>query len=597
MAKKKKSVNKGRLNPLSDARRVQAKEVAEADLTLDERKTNCNEKSVNQNDEEMSITKSTTSDDGHAKPTSKADLKAIELWHKKSGTGYNYFVQYYASQPMGVVTDEAITLNDNMKRKKISESTAIGKGQSRAAKRRRKKNQNMSSCPPQEPTNDFDTDADRTKVVSKADKTHKEISEKSFQYLRIESELKDAMEQIKESRHLATFLDTLSTELPLTFRIRKQNDNIIGSKKKKHEEVLKQILNKDFNHLVCPVDYDLTKSIYQALPEVKLTKGTLGKISIELKSLIVDSTSSGFVARQELGSTLPVIALEGGNYLKPGSKVLDMCSSPGSKTLQALEIITQKVSGKHTKMGRIVANDIHPLRIESLKDAISRSGIPNTFTDRIIFTNHDASIFPTPKSGKLFDCIIADVPCSGDGTIRKDPRILSGWMPSISNSLHSLQKKILKRALRLIKIGGVVAYSTCSLNPIEDEAVVASVLSWANRNGDASESKFKVELVEWPTHTLQSMKRGRGVSQWQVAHNVEENDNKREENLVDEVSRLKWYQCFEDADKDRMPHAVPSMWPPPEQQIDWLNLDRCVRLRPQDNNTGGFFVALFKRLS
>ena len=66
------------------------------------------------------------------------------------------------------------------------------------------------------------------------------------------------------------------------------------------------------------------------------------------------------------------------------------------------------------------------------------------------------------KSHKPFDCIIADVPCSGDGTIRKDGRILPSWTPSIGNSLHSTQLKILKRALILVKTGGVVCYSTCS---------------------------------------------------------------------------------------------------------------------------------------
>jgi 16S rRNA C967 or C1407 C5-methylase (RsmB/RsmF family) len=254
----------------------------------------------------------------------------------------------------------------------------------------------------------------------------------------------------------------------------------------------------------------------------------------------------------------------------------------------------------------MVANDIHPLRIESLKDAILRSGLSTTLTDRIIYTNHDASKFPTPKSGKLFDCILADVPCSGDGTIRKDPRILSGWMPSIGNSLHSVQKKILKRALRLVNIGGVVAYSTCSLNPIENEAVVASVLSDANDNGnqkndDRRDSGVnKVELLEWPDHILSELKRSKGYSSWRVANYIEENEPEEEDGqtVVDDVPQLQWYDSFEDANRDRVPHVVESMWPPLDtKNINRMNLNRCIRLRPQDNDTGGFFVALLRRVS
>mmetsp|Transcript_16179 Transcript_16179/g.24267 ORF Transcript_16179/g.24267 Transcript_16179/m.24267 type:complete len:325 (-) Transcript_16179:99-1073(-) len=323
---------------------------------------------------------------------------------------------------------------------------------------------------------------------------------------------------------------------------------------------------------------------------------------------------------------LPVIALEGGNFMTYGSKVLDMCSSPGSKTLQALEIVTSLPTPSNDKTrylkqskkpGRIVANDIHPLRIESLKDAISRSGLSKSLTDRIIFTNHDASIFPTPKSGKLFDCVIADVPCSGDGTIRKDPRILSGWMPSISNSLHSIQKKILQRAIRLVRVGGVVAYSTCSLNPIEDEAVVASVLSWANKFDQGSKSNGrtknddhgkerdyntkKVELLDWPSNVLSKLKRKKGVKTWRVANYNEENEM-HDANIcdrfdTDDIPQIQWYESFEQATADSVPHVVESMFPPLPEHTKEMNLNKCVRLLPQDNDTGGFFVALLRRVS
>merc|ERR1719276_632732 len=124
------------------------------------------------------------------------------------------------------------------------------------------------------------------------------------------------------------------------------------------------VTNITENHgkLIQPVSYDPEKNIFQALPGTTLTKFTLGKRSKELKELIVNGSISGVLARQELGSMLPILALSGGGYIKFGSKVLDMCASPGSKTLQALEI----VAGSHFKIespqckvkrGRVVAND------------------------------------------------------------------------------------------------------------------------------------------------------------------------------------------------------------------------------------------------
>lgn len=133
-------------------------------------------------------------------------------------------------------------------------------------------------------------------------------------------------------------------------------------------------------------------------------------------------------------------------------------------------------------------------------------------------TNHDASIFPAikipmeqvvfPSNTKprvaakkqhqlLFDRILCDVPCSGDGTLRKNPGIWKNWSPMDGNGLHGyyipdnvpelnlsgphfvyprLQLRILQRAMRMLKKGGRIVYSTCSMNPVENEAVVAAAL-------------------------------------------------------------------------------------------------------------------------
>jgi 16S rRNA C967 or C1407 C5-methylase (RsmB/RsmF family) len=76
----------------------------------------------------------------------------------------------------------------------------------------------------------------------------------------------------------------------------------------------------------------------------------------------------------------------------------------------------------------------------------------------------------------LFDRILCDVPCSSDAAIRKIPQKWHRWTTKDSQQLHPLQITILERGFELLKVGGKISYSTCSLNPIENEAVVAAML-------------------------------------------------------------------------------------------------------------------------
>lgn len=89
----------------------------------------------------------------------------------------------------------------------------------------------------------------------------------------------------------------------------------------------------------------------------------------------------------------------------------------------------------------------------------------------------------------LFDRILCDVPCSGDGTMRKNYDLWWKWHPRNALLLHPLQLKIATRAARLLKIGGRLVYSTCSFHPAEDEAVVAELL----RRGQGNKTERKKE--------------------------------------------------------------------------------------------------------
>ena len=123
----------------------------------------------------------------------------------------------------------------------------------------------------------------------------------------------------------------------------------------------------------------------------------------------------------------------------------------------------------------MVANDADNKRAYLLTHQMNRLNTAN-----IVITNHNAQQFPDlflqknlPDRRFLFDRVMCDVPCSSDAAIRKLPQKWKVWNPKDSHALHNLQFRIMERGLQLLKVGGKMSYSTCSLNPIENEAVVA----------------------------------------------------------------------------------------------------------------------------
>jgi 16S rRNA C967 or C1407 C5-methylase (RsmB/RsmF family) len=161
--------------------------------------------------------------------------------------------------------------------------------------------------------------------------------------------------------------------------------------------------------------------------------------------------------------------------------VLDLCASPGSKTSQALEMLHQPNPDsinldspeREPSRGFVVANELVPLRAYVLA---ARCGALGAACRRLVVTSHRAQIFPRSIGSDGYDRIICDVPCSGDGTFRKYRDKWGHWEAHLGRQLHSLQLQIAVRAASLLKRGGVMAYSTCSMNPLEDEAVVAALL-------------------------------------------------------------------------------------------------------------------------
>jgi 16S rRNA (cytosine967-C5)-methyltransferase len=157
---------------------------------------------------------------------------------------------------------------------------------------------------------------------------------------------------------------------------------------------------------------------------------------------LVAGAATGFRI-QDIGSQSIVPLLD----LEPGQTFLDLCAAPGNKTAQALE------SGV-----RAIACDLHLHRLSRLREL----GIP------LLALNGTQ---PLPF-GRRFDRILVDAPCSGTGTLARNPEIKWRLRPSDLSELHQRQVALLRNALQVLNPGGILVYSTCSLEAEENEAVV-----------------------------------------------------------------------------------------------------------------------------
>lgn len=337
------------------------------------------------------------------------------------------------------------------------------------------------------------------------------------------------------------------------------------------------------------------------------------------QKFLVSETSVGNISRQEVVSMIPPLLMD----LRPGMTVLDMCAAPGSKAAQLLEMVhrgeevsIRKVmramqesdlpdgenADENTKIqadlvsyadscddgratGILIANDSDYKRSHLLVHQLKRLSSPN-----MIVTNHDATLYPairvrnrpdeTKPAYLKFDRILADVPCSGDGTLRKNVAIWKDWSGGNALGLHVTQVRILVRALTLLNVGGRVVYSTCSMNPVENEAVVAAAL---DRCGGLN----KVEIVNC-SHELPLLKRRPGLTKWKV---------------MDKSNRIwsKWQDVEDWVKQDTVEGVTPSrlaqsMFSPEEGDgRPRYPLERCMRVYPHLQDTGAFFIAVLRK--
>jgi len=362
-------------------------------------------------------------------------------------------------------------------------------------------------------------------------------------------------------------------------------------------------------------------------------------------------TDCGHITRQEQVSMIPPVVLN----IKEGMSVLDMCAAPGSKTCQILEIVGGLNNNELQPKGYVVANDADSKRAYMLVNQLRRMNNPAVFV-----TSCDGQYFPildaksvkgTDQEGS-FDRVLCDVPCSGDGTVRKNPGIWRQWNHLGSLGLHPLQLSIALRGARLTHVGGYLVYSTCSMNPMENESVVAELL----RITDGA------LVLEDPRPRMEGLIARPGWSSWRVLREDKSRTRRAQKNLKNknnpkmmakrkeyeereraekgeaptpkeseakEVGETKeytpspydtnpyvppptWdyeslserttslgfveYACYNDVEEDWRRRVRPACFPPTEEEAKKFELHHCLRCLPQDMDTGGFFVALLKKV-
>lgn len=221
----------------------------------------------------------------------------------------------------------------------------------------------------------------------------------------------------------------------------------------------------------------------------------------DLRKFQSTQVALGNATRQEAVSMIPPVLLD----VQPHHTVLDMCASPGSKTTQIVEFLNAAGPPGPGAGGFVVANDVNPKRAFTLLGRFK--AIP---TERLVATAHDARHFPAPTppsktTGGMFDRVLCDVPCSGDGTLRKT-RDWRSWSVHNGVNLHAMQLAIALRGYQVLKTGGTMVYSTCTMNPIENEAVVAELLRLL---------PGAIELVDC-SDKLHGLLRRPGLSKWVV---------------------------------------------------------------------------------
>lgn len=160
---------------------------------------------------------------------------------------------------------------------------------------------------------------------------------------------------------------------------------------------------------------------------------------------------------------------------QPGERILDLCAAPGGKTTAIAAMMAEDA--------QLIANEIHPSRVQTLAENIERMGA------KAAIVNESPDRLAKAWTGQ-FDAILVDAPCSGEGMFRKDPDAVLAWHADSPHVCAKRQRDILRNAVELLRPGGRLIYSTCTFNAQENEYIVAFAMDELGMTVDS--------LPDWP---------------------------------------------------------------------------------------------------
>ncbi|OIO41174.1 tRNA methyltransferase [Candidatus Pacearchaeota archaeon CG10_big_fil_rev_8_21_14_0_10_31_9] len=254
------------------------------------------------------------------------------------------------------------------------------------------------------------------------------------------------------------------------------------------------------------------KQPFKKYPEVMIIESELlpGELGKAIEHIL------GYYYIQEIASMMPVLVLNP----KSNESILDLAAAPGSKTTQ--------IACMMNNQGVLIANEVSLGRVSILSTNLQRCAVTNSLVIRQ--TGESLCKKLVDLDFKL-DKILADVPCSGEGTIRSSPKTTQMFSENLINNLANTQKYLAINALKALKVNGTLVYSTCTHAPEENEAIISHLLE-----------NYPVEIQEISL----PLKTRPGITKW-------------------------------------------------KNEVYNKDVKKCARIYPQDNNTEGFFIAYLKK--
>ncbi|KAG3092669.1 hypothetical protein PI124_g17122 [Phytophthora idaei] len=404
---------------------------------------------------------------------------------------------------------------------------------------------------------------------------------------------------VKDDTELEQLMKLLHEPLPVSFRLNLHRPD--ASRLKELLATKLQFPSDKYFHGEIPVSppkpiawYPLENVAWQMdCGRVALSKSAPKHEDVRaFHSCLLEQTDRGNIDRQEAVSMLPVLFLD----VQRGHRVLDMCASPGSKTTQVIDFLLSVENGKSGEQsGLVIANDldkkraymlVHRLSRNTLRRAVVTCGAGDTFPG--LYDAETKTLQPTD----VFDRVLCDVPCSGDGTLRKNQALWKDWHIGQGLTLHPIQLALALRGAALLKVGGIMVYSTCSFNPVENEAVVAELL---RRTGGS------LELMD-VSNKMPGLIARPGRSKWRVGWRSKSKSTHKGhmfkgDKKDDEDQNLhQWFDSYDELTQDLRGNRVTRSMFPTEGAVA-NELHKTLRLIPTDQNSGGFFIAVLRKVA